>query len=858
MNEEELKKKEFAESFGRMIADDEIVIEDLEEEDLIKVMSKLGDDDYNIEYWKADGQKSGHLHIKKIKGLKSLTKNQRKKYKELFIRKYVPEDLYDVVDFQLCGVHRIAEENKPHYKYGSLKKLVNKLNTMSTNKVDKELLQQAKEESSIDGGSSIEDFEDTITQVLPHWVEGKRQELAMNLAGYLRKKDRLGASSIKDIIVEICKRAGDTEVQQRVAAVVETFKKDEVEVKGITGLRDIFSDTNLQTTEEEVKKEVVVLPHQGKLISKFCTEVGDNLKDKKIIFFRPESMDLVEVGTFQDDKGEDCYQGFIPIKPSRFITLIERFMKPCNEIWEPTSGGRGGGMWVFKEKSMTSELAKTVLDSHFFQNKMPNIKRIFPVPLPIMYKGKLTFPKKGFDLRFNSWLPFDSPDIENPKMTLEEAKKVINQIYGEFCFKEDQDYSNAVAALITPFCRGLFSNFNIRTPIVFYKGNRERVGKDCCAGVTGMVYEGNSLSEPPISSGDKGNANEELRKKLLAAMMAGRKRLHFANNKGRIDNSVFEAVTTETTWSDRILGGNKLAKFNNEIDYSLSGNINVTATPDFINRCVFVNFFLAMENANERVFKNPDLHSWVLENRGLILSALYAFVRNWINNGSPKGKLPFASFHEWAEIVGGIIETAGYPNPCKMSEELQLSNSDTSTDDMKQLFEFLYEKYPNKWINKSIVKDELKDSDNGLEIFSHLDLEKKSDQVKLALLLKSFYGRILSDIQLKVKDMNVRSNRQELKFEKIIQKSSFGKVGNLCNLSLRVSPDTNSYIYRERERIPKLTNLTKNLDKKSSNVCFRCGKGLLKEPLEFEGREYCKDCFEITTKNIGKKSKNGA
>jgi len=37
-------------------------------------------------------------------------------------------------------------------------------------------------------------------------------------------------------------------------------------------------------------------------------------------------------------------------------------------------------------------------------------------------------------------------------------------------------------------------------------------------------------------------------------MMSGRKRLHFSNNKGYINNAVFEGVITSETYSDRVLG----------------------------------------------------------------------------------------------------------------------------------------------------------------------------------------------------------------------------------------------------------------------------------------------------------------
>jgi hypothetical protein len=53
----------------------------------------------------------------------------------------------------------------------------------------------------------------------------------------------------------------------------------------------------------------------------------------------------------------------------------------------------------------------------------------------------------------------------------------------------------------------------------------------------------------------------EIRKKIMACMMQGKKRFHSANNKGLINNSVFEGVTTAEIWSDRVLGKSQVVKF---------------------------------------------------------------------------------------------------------------------------------------------------------------------------------------------------------------------------------------------------------------------------------------------------------
>jgi len=96
-------------------------------------------------------------------------------------------------------------------------------------------------------------------------------------------------------------------------------------------------------------------------------------------------------------------------------------------------------------------------------------------------------------------------------------------------------------------------------------------------------------------------------------MISGRRRLHFSNNKGHLNNSVFESIITAMKFSDRLLGKNEIVTLDNELNFSFSGNLGITLTPDLSNRTVFINLFLDIEDANKRKFKNPNLHGWVLE-----------------------------------------------------------------------------------------------------------------------------------------------------------------------------------------------------------------------------------------------------
>jgi len=515
-------------------------------------------------------------------------------------------------------------------------------------------------------------------------------------------------------------------------------------------------------------KKRIELPNNGILISDFATSLANRIKKQDIFFYREDTRKIVEVGKIKQSNGEYSYNGFIDIEGNRFITLIEKYFIPWTTIYT-----KHGSMNI--NKSMTHSIASTVLVSDNFRDEMPIINRIFNVQIPIFIKDKniIEMPLRGYDKRFTSWLPYNAPVIDM-NISLEKAKEIIDNLFKEFCFKSEQDKINAIAGFITPYLRGLFSSFSVRTPVFIYEANRERAGKDYLAGLTGILYEGFALEEPPISTGDKmQNNSDELRKKILSSMMYGRKRLHFSNNKGYLNNAVFESITTAEKYSDRPLGRSEILTFHNELDFSLSGNIGMTLTPDLANRSRFIKLFLDIEDANSRVFENPDLHRWLKDNRSVVLSALYCLVRNWVITGMNNGSVPFASFPEWAKICGGIMEASGLGNPCIQNTDTTGIAVDEETTEMKSLFEVCYEKKQNEWIKKQEIVEIIKEEG---DMFGYIDWNNKSDQTKFGIKIIKYVGRIFSNIKLIAKDTSNRPSRWVFKFEK---EDNYGKVGKV-------------------------------------------------------------------------------
>ena len=569
-------------------------------------------------------------------------------------------------------------------------------------------------------------------------------------------------------------------------------------------------------------KERIELPNDGKLISTFANQLGEKTKNTNAFFYRNATQEIVELGKIKTPKGEIEYTGFVPVKPNRFITLIEKYYKP----WSYKYTKKGGKLKI--NKSMPASIAQTVLVSDNFISKMPILNDILTVPLPMLYDGELTFPKPGYDARFASWLPYAAPTIIDPKMSLDKAKKLIAWIYREFCFESEQDRTHAIAGLITPFVRGLYKKITSRTPLFVQQANRERSGKEFCEGIRSRVYEGCFIEDPALSTGDKDSGSEELRKKLTAAFIQGRRKYHSSNNKGHINNATLEAAITKEHYSDRILGYSKTGSWPNIMEFSLSGNIGMTMTPDLINRSRFINLFLEMEDANKREFETPNLDIWVLEHRSEILSALYSLIRNWIDNKMPDGKIKFSSFPEWARVVGGIMEAAGYDSPCFPSKDMLGMFVDPKSTEMKEFYELCHKKFGDKYIEKQKLKEFIVNDE--IDVFGEYDFNSKNDMIKFGKMLNTYINRIFSNIKMEVYDKTAKTQRWKYRFVKIdnekkllqIDKNKLdnndgqlGQVGHhFTSIYLSPTRDTNN---NERDLLPHLPQLPK-IDEKTPQI----------------------------------------
>jgi hypothetical protein len=75
-------------------------------------------------------------------------------------------------------------------------------------------------------------------------------------------------------------------------------------------------------------------------------------------------------------------------------------------------------------------------------------------------------------------------------------------------------------------------------------------------------------------------------------------------------------------------------------------------------------------------------------NRRHILSCLWAIVRHWDRAGRPRATgQARRGFEEWCELIGGMVEFAGFGDALERPKDLE-NCGDTETDDIRALVEF--------------------------------------------------------------------------------------------------------------------------------------------------------------------------
>jgi hypothetical protein len=418
------------------------------------------------------------------------------------------------------------------------------------------------------------------------------------------------------------------------------------------------------------EKQLVQAPGDGRPLSVFARELGKLLHEEN--FFAHEG----KCCRIQADPRMSTHR-IKEIDPHQFRSVIEKF------CWIVTikileQGGRKDSFQT--KRSISVDVARATLASDDLLSSLRSLESLNTVRLPVCRKtGTIELLPKGYDSE-SQIFTISSEEYFETGWKLETARKYLRELLSEFCFKPDdceRSISVVLACMLSLFCRHIL-DANIIRPAFIFTANAPGSGKTLAAKL-GIIPV---LGYCPVGSAPK---DETERQKLIFATALSNSPILFLDNvSGYLKSPSLEALVTSRSVKDRVLGESRIREVANNLTVIITGN-DLSISADLQRRSLLVELFLEQARSEDRAIKNPLDDAKIAEVRPKILSALWALVQSWEESGRPKPKTTHQAFLAWSEIIGGMVENAGFSSPC--STPVLKNSGDPDFRDMLKLVE---------------------------------------------------------------------------------------------------------------------------------------------------------------------------
>ncbi|MBE0566080.1 MAG: hypothetical protein IH621_08995 [Krumholzibacteria bacterium] len=230
---------------------------------------------------------------------------------------------------------------------------------------------------------------------------------------------------------------------------------------------------------------------------------------------------------------------------------------------------------------------------------------------------------------------------------------LLDDLLVDFPFAADSDRAHALAALLLPFVRRMFSG---PTPIHMIEAPTPGSGKSLLAELVTIIALGHAGGATTLTSNE-----EENRKKLTALLSYGAPVIAIDNLSGGMWSAQVAAAITAEIWKDRILGKTQMVAFPNRALWLMSAN-NPKFSMEIARRCVRIRIDPGDERPWQRTgFKHDPIREWTQQNRQQLVHAILTLVQHWIISGAPLSSQTMGSFESWSRVVGGMIRHFGVP-----------------------------------------------------------------------------------------------------------------------------------------------------------------------------------------------------
>ncbi|NMG43982.1 hypothetical protein GPA22_09605 [Aromatoleum toluvorans] len=234
-----------------------------------------------------------------------------------------------------------------------------------------------------------------------------------------------------------------------------------------------------------------------------------------------------------------------------------------------------------------------------------------------------------------------------------DALQALRGLLAGFPFASPVDESAALSAILTAACRPSLPT----APAFLVAGHDLGSGKSFLARViAAFAADEADMKRWP-------GRGEEQDKVLTSALLAGEFVMSFDNLMTNWSSATLAAILTAPTYSDRLLGGNEVARLSTRCLVIANGN-NVRPAADLARRVVTVELDPRVERPWERSFDFDPL-AIVRADRGKWVMIALRVLQEFVQSGTAPDLSPFGSFAEWSRLVRGALVFHGLPDPVR-------------------------------------------------------------------------------------------------------------------------------------------------------------------------------------------------
>lgn len=284
------------------------------------------------------------------------------------------------------------------------------------------------------------------------------------------------------------------------------------------------------------------------------------------------------------------------------------------------------------------------------------LRRLMRCPAWLGRKPRLV--KRGYDRGSGTLIdPASCPEFDVSMAPSESdaagAVAMLREPFCDFPFETDADFANAVAVALTVVVRPLFDG---PSPLLLCSAPSIGSGKTML--LLSLLYL--ALGEVlPLTA--EGHSEEEWRKRSMSALSRRPAAIVIDNVRRPIDSATLAAVLTSTVFADRRLGKNdegSWMELPNDALWCATGN-NPRLSDEIARRTVQIRLVPNCERPWDRSEFRYSMPRHLMQHHDRYLPALHTLVARWVHLGCPRSSKTFASYEDWAAVVGGILEAVG-------------------------------------------------------------------------------------------------------------------------------------------------------------------------------------------------------